>query len=124
MPQFFAKFVSVYFRDLTRPQVAQFKRAIADADQAVHFHFQIFKGTADLTLFPLGKGDDDPAIGPCLALKRCGDFAKLLAIDHNAVFERVEFFLCNTAMGAGAVGAGKRIARQFQRAGKAAIIGQ
>ncbi len=119
-----AERASTDFYSLAFRQVAELERAVGNADQAINLEAESAEDVLDFAVLAFAKTHGDPDVGALHLVERCLDRAIEHAIGGDAFFQLVERILVDLAVGADAVATQPAGGRQFQHAGKAAVVGQ
>ncbi|MNK69318.1 hypothetical protein D3C87_887010 [compost metagenome] len=119
-----AQHAAAHFQHLAFGEIAELERTVGNADQAVDLEAECAEHVLDLAVLAFTQAHADPDVVTLGTVERRVDCAIKHAIDGNAFLQLVERCLIDLAMGAHAVTAQPAGGRQFQHAGKTAIIGE
>ena len=122
--QLVAQHAAAHFQHLAFGQIAELERTVGNADQAVDLETERAEHVLDLAVLAFTQAHADPDIVALGAVERGVDCAVEHAVDGNAFLQLVERCLIDLAMGAHAVAPQPASGRQFQHAGKTAIVGE
>src|SRR5205807_5596788 len=112
------------FLDFARRKIAKLERPERDADEAIYRQAEIPQHVLHLAVLAFPDRESEPDIAGLNAINARLDRAVTDAADGYAVAQRCQLLRGNVAVRAHAIAAQPPRRRQFEHAGKTAVIGQ